>query len=84
MVPPDFEKIMAQADQTPISADFGRTAQEKLAEAAALFDLTEHGFHDVLSFGIARAPRSSPQFVSHGFLHRRTPGGGHSTVSGND
>jgi len=59
-------------DHRPLGTHFLDAAQQELAEAACLFDLPEHRFHDLLPEAVSAAPSGSLQFASHGLRQLAT------------
>src|SRR5258707_8116905 len=66
----ELEQIMDGADHRPLRSDLVEAAQEKLAEASGMFDLTEHRFDDLLSQAVAAAPARPLEICCHGGLSR--------------
>src|SRR5450631_2364103 len=66
----ELEEIMDGADHRPLGSDLVEAAQEELAEASCVLDLTEHGFDDLLSQAVAAAPAGALELCRHGGLAR--------------
>jgi hypothetical protein len=58
------------ADHGPFGTDFLDAAQQELAEAACLFDLSEHRFHHLLSQSVGRFEAAVVDLVSHPLRQR--------------
>jgi len=61
---------MGGADHRPFGAHFFDAAQQKLAEASGLLDLTEHRFHDLFSQAITAAVSGAFELSPHGLGQR--------------
>lgn len=57
---------MGGADHRPFGAHFLESAQQELAEAPGLLDLSEHRLHDLFPQPVAAAVSGAPQFLPHG------------------
>src|ERR1700694_6049182 len=66
----ELEEIVDGADHRPLGSDLVEAAEEELAEASGVLDLTEHGFDDLLSQAVAAAPAGALEFCRHGGLAR--------------
>src|SRR5258708_29920429 len=66
----EFEQIVDGADHRPLGSDLVEAAQEELAEASGVFDLTEHRFDNLLSQAVAAASAGALEFCRHGGLSR--------------
>ena len=54
LVTPDFQQVVHQAHEFPLTAHLVQAPQQELAEAPRLFYLAKHRLHDVLPFGVPR------------------------------
>src|SRR5258707_13884983 len=76
--PVQLQNVMRETDHGPLPSPLLQTTQEKLPEAARLFDLSKHRLHDRFAFGVDRRPRLGLQFPPHAvhprrFLGKRSP-----------
>ena len=61
---------MGGADHGPFGAHFLDAPQQELAEAACLFDLSEHWFHYLLSQSVGRFEAAVVDLLSHSLGQR--------------
>ncbi len=47
--PVELQEVVRNADEVPFCGNFFKTSEGEAVEAAKLFDLSEHGFNDMLS-----------------------------------
>ena len=66
----DLQQVVRQAHQIPFALHRLQSAEQKLSEAAAVFDLAEGGFRDRFAVGLFGAACLGPQLAGH-FLFRR-------------
>lgn len=62
---PDFQYVVRQTEQQPLSRNFSQPTLEELAEAAGALDLTKHRFHDALAGRVPALPCYAPQVLRH-------------------
>ena len=62
-----FQEIVGGADHGPLGTYFLDAAQQKLAEAACLFDLSEHRLHHLLSQSVRRFEAAVVDLFAHQF-----------------
>src|SRR6266567_5523798 len=60
-----LQKVVGGADHGPLGPHFLDAAQQELAEAAGLFDLSEHRFHHLLSQSVGRFEAAIVDLLSH-------------------
>jgi hypothetical protein len=60
-----FQEIVGGADHGPLGTHFLDAAQQKLAEAACLFDLSEHRLHHLLSQSVRRFEAAVVDLFAH-------------------
>src|SRR5260370_39092384 len=58
-------EVVGGADHGPLCAHFFDAAQQELAEAACLLDLSEHRFHHLLSQSVGRFEAAIVDLLSH-------------------
>src|SRR5260370_13283763 len=63
--PVELEHVVRCADQRPFGADFVDAAQQELAEALRLFDLSEDRLDEGLAPRVDTLARPAPQFAFH-------------------
>ena len=63
---------MGGADHGPLGTYFLDAAQQKLAEAACLFDLSEHRLHHLLSQSVRRFEAAVVDLFAHQLRQRST------------
>ena len=63
---------MGGADHGPLGTHFLDAPQQELAEAAGLFDLSEHRFHHLLSQSVGRFEAAVVDLFSHQLRQRST------------
>src|SRR4051812_47971571 len=68
--PCEFCEVVGGADHRPFGRNGVDAAQQELAEAAGLLDLSEHRFHDLLPQPIPASPSCPLQFSSHSLGQR--------------
>src|SRR3954451_17457003 len=61
----ELEKVVGGADHGPFAPDLIEAAQEELAEASGMLDLSEHRLDHLLSQPVTAAPPGSPQPLGH-------------------
>src|SRR5258708_13492854 len=76
--PVQLQNVVRETDHGPLPLHLLMTTEEKLPEAARLFDLSKHRLHDRFAFGVDRRPRLGLQFPPHAvhprrFLGKRSP-----------
>lgn len=54
-----LDEVVSGADQSPFGLHFVNAAQQELPEPSCLFDVSEHGFDDVLAQSVATSARLS-------------------------
>src|SRR5258708_32990575 len=69
--PVQLQNVMRETDHGPLPLHLLQTTQEKLPEAARLFDLSKHRLHDRFAFSVDRRPRLGLQFPPHPVNPRR-------------
>src|SRR6266704_4523046 len=67
-----FQEIVGGADHGPLGTYFLDAAQQELAEAACLFDLSEHRFHHLLSQSVRRFEAAVVDLFAHQSRQRST------------
>src|SRR5229473_1655629 len=60
-----LEEVVGGADHGPLGPAFLDAAPQELAEAACLFDLSEHRFHHLLSQSVGRLEAAVVDLLSH-------------------
>src|SRR6266567_5212523 len=60
-----LEEVVGGADHGPLGPHFLDAAQQELAEAACLFDLSEHRFHHLLSQSVRGFEAAVVDLLSH-------------------
>ena len=65
---PEFEEVVGQADELPFGLHLGDASHGELAEAAGLFDLTEHGLNLSFAFVVDVTPCFRSQRAGHSLL----------------
>src|SRR5258707_424813 len=60
-----LQEVVGGADHGPFGTHFLDAAQQELAEAACLFDLSEHRFHHLLSQSVGRFEAAIVDLLSH-------------------
>ncbi len=56
---------MGSADQALFTLRLSQSPQQELAESADLFDLSEHGFYDLLAQPVAASPSALAEPAAH-------------------
>src|SRR6478672_1282366 len=67
-----FQEVVGGADHGPLGTYFLDTAQQKLAEATCLFDLSEHRLHHLLSQSVRRFEAAVVDPFAHQLRQRST------------
>ena len=67
-----FQEIVGGADHGPLGTYFLDAAQQKLAEAACLFDLSEHRLDHLLSQSVRRFEAAVVDLFAHQLRQRST------------
>src|SRR6266581_7344141 len=67
-----LEEVVGGADHGPLGPHFLDAAQQELAEAACLFDLSEHRFHHLLSQSVRRFEAAVVDLFAHQSRQRST------------
>ena len=62
----EFREVVGGADHGPFGSDLIDAAEEELAEAAGLFDVSEYGFDGLFSHSISTAVSALPDPGTHG------------------
>src|SRR6266704_3947935 len=65
-----LQEVVGGADHRPLGTYFLDAAQQELAEAACLFDLSEHRFHYLLSQSVGRFEAVVVDLLSHSLGQR--------------
>jgi hypothetical protein len=68
--PGELGEVVGGADQGPLGTHLLNAAQQELAEASCLFDLSEHRLHDLLPQPVPAAPSRPLELSSHGLRQR--------------
>ena len=63
--PVQLEEVVDGADHCPLGSDVVETAEEELAEASGLLDLSEHRLDDLLAQPVSRSPSGPADRVGH-------------------
>ena len=67
----ELEKIVGGADKSPLGAHFFEAAQQELAEAARLFDLSEHRLGQLFAQPVGAGVSAGLDLGAHAFDARR-------------
>ena len=67
-----LQEVVGGADHGPLGTHFFDTSQQELAEAARLFDLSEHRFHHLLSQSVGCFEAAVVDLFSHPLGQRST------------
>src|SRR6202049_2401063 len=67
-----FQEIVGGADHGPLCTYFLDPAQQELAEAACVFDLSEHRLHHLLSQSVRRFEAAVVDLFAHQLRQRST------------